>query len=103
MAECASRANLLAGKLGSPTTDLDGRLKLHRHLNTMNRPIDHAQYPYPLDVKWEFWRIAGKIRNELDGPNEYESAAIAYEEAARHVAERVNALWIDKLCDPWFQ
>lgn len=71
--------------------------------SVISRAIDATYFAgYPLDVSREFWREADKIRDKLDGPNQYEHSAIAHEQAALFIANHVNALWIDRLCGPWF-
>lgn len=66
--------------------------------------IDMMKHGYPIDVKWEFWSAAGKIRNDMDQSlSPHEKAARAQEQAAQQIADRIDTLWRDRLCDPWFQ
>ena len=59
---------------------------------------------YALDAKREFWTAAGKLRAEMDaGKSFHEQHALACEGAALAVARRVDILWIDRLCAPWFE
>ncbi len=58
---------------------------------------------YPLDVKREFWNATGRIRNAMDQSLTFhEAQARAMEQAAELVAEKMDVLWIDRQCDPWF-
>lgn len=56
-----------------------------------------------LDVPWEFWRMAGKLRNDkfVNGSFHWRRAR-AMERSCEEVAAMVNSLWIDRLCEPWF-
>lgn len=58
---------------------------------------------YEIDLYWEFWRTAGKLRNDMSEVGSFHHRrARAMERAAAHVAALVNAIWIDRLCEPWF-
>lgn len=58
---------------------------------------------YFLDVKWEFWRTAGRLRNDMNEQGSFHwKRARAMERAAEHVAALVESLWVDRLCEPWF-
>lgn len=59
---------------------------------------------YALDVKREFWKASGQIRARMDSSLSFHEAnAQCMERAASVIAEKVNTLWIDRLCEPWFQ
>lgn len=58
---------------------------------------------YAFDAKAEFWKAGAKIRDGLDNSlGEWAKSALVREMSAEHVAKRMNALWQDRLCDPWF-